>query len=274
GARRADAGPGRAPEPAPTLPGRRSRVRSRRRRGRRLHRAGRAVHERLRPPRARGRRAAALPDGQRAGRPRPAAERRWLPAGSRAGGAQPARGLRGAAGRAGRAGSRLHGDRPARRAGLGPRRRRGSPAASRRPAAARDGAPAAHADVRARGGRVMAHRAGIVAIVGRPNVGKSTLLNALVGAQVAIVTPKPQTTRTRVVGIRTLPGAQAVFVDTPGIHDARSTLNRRMVETARRVLEEADAALLVLDASAGVVAGDRTLAAELGATPLPTIVVL
>src|SRR5262249_53898556 len=182
------------------------------------------------------------------------------------------RGLRGAAGRAGRAGSRLHGDRPARRAGLGPRRRRGSPAASRRPAAARDGAPAAHADVRARGGRVMAHRAGIVAIVGRPNVGKSTLLNALVGAKVAIVTPKPQTTRTRVVGIRTLPGAQAVFVDTPGIHDARSTLNRRMVETARRVLEEADAALLVLDASAGVVAGDRTLAAQLAPPGLPTFV--
>ncbi len=120
----------------------------------------------------------------------------------------------------------------------------------------------------------MAYRAGIVAIVGRPNVGKSTLLNALVGAKVAIVTPKPQTTRTRVVGIRTLPEAQAVFVDTPGIHDARSTLNRRMVETARRALEEADAALLVLDAGAGVVAGDRALAAELDATRLPTIVVL
>jgi GTP-binding protein Era len=120
----------------------------------------------------------------------------------------------------------------------------------------------------------MAHRAGIVAIVGRPNVGKSTLLNALVGAKVAIVTPKPQTTRTRVVGIRTLPEAQAVLVDTPGIHDARSTLNRRMVETARRALEEADAALLVLDASAGVVAGDRALAAELAATRLPTIVAL
>ena len=120
----------------------------------------------------------------------------------------------------------------------------------------------------------MAHRAGIVAIVGRPNVGKSTLLNALIGAKVAIVTPKPQTTRTRVVGIRTLPGAQAVFVDTPGIHDARSTLNRRMVETARRALEEADAAVLVLDASAGVGAGDRALAAELAGARPPTIVVL
>ena len=78
----------------------------------------------------------------------------------------------------------------------------------------------------------MAHRAGFVAIVGRPNVGKSTLLNALIGARVAAVSPKPQTTRNRIVGIRTLPEAQAVFLDTPGIHSARSPLNRRLVETA------------------------------------------
>jgi len=103
----------------------------------------------------------------------------------------------------------------------------------------------------------MGHRAGTVAIVGRPNVGKSTLLNALVGTKVAIVTPKPQTTRTRVVGIRTTHAGQAVFVDTPGIHAARSMLNRRMVETARRTLEEVDAALMVLDVGAGITPGDR-----------------
>jgi GTPase len=120
----------------------------------------------------------------------------------------------------------------------------------------------------------MTHRAGTVAIVGRPNVGKSTLLNALVGTKVAIVTPKPQTTRTRVVGIRATPAGQAVFVDTPGIHAARSTLNRRMVETARRTLEDVEAVLWVLDAGAGITAGDRELAGELAASGLPVVVVL
>jgi len=118
------------------------------------------------------------------------------------------------------------------------------------------------------------HRAGSVVLVGRPNVGKSTLLNALVGTKVAIVTPKPQTTRTCVVGIRNVRDGQMVFVDTPGIHAARSPLNQRMVETARRAIEETEAAVLVLDASAGVVAQDRDLAAELAATRRPAIAVL
>ena len=116
----------------------------------------------------------------------------------------------------------------------------------------------------------MAHRAGYAAIVGRPNVGKSTLLNALVGAKVAIVTPKPQTTRNRVVGIRTLPDAQVVFLDTPGIHPARSLLNRRMVDVARQALAEADVVIPLVDASAGVTEGDR----ELIASRAPTLVVL
>ena len=120
----------------------------------------------------------------------------------------------------------------------------------------------------------MAHRAGYTAIVGRPNVGKSTLLTALVGTKVAIVTPKPQTTRNRIIGIRTLPGAQIVFLDTPGIHEARSLINRRMVETARETLAEADVVLFVVDATAGVAAGDRALAATLAPFPAPTIVVL
>jgi GTPase len=120
----------------------------------------------------------------------------------------------------------------------------------------------------------MAHRAGFVTIVGRPNVGKSTLLNALVGAKLAAVSPKPQTTRNRIAGIRTLPEAQVVFLDTPGIHAARSALNRRMVEVAKRTLGEAEVVLLVLDASAGITAPDRELATTVAAMKVPVVVVL
>jgi len=93
--------------------------------------------------------------------------------------------------------------------------------------------------------------AGTVAILGRPNVGKSTLLNALVGEKLAIVTPKPQTTRNRIVGVWNGPAGQIVFVDTPGVHGSRKALNRFMVQEAMGTIESADAALLVIDA------GDR-----------------
>jgi len=91
---------------------------------------------------------------------------------------------------------------------------------------------------------------------------------------VAIVTPRPQTTRTRIIGIRTLPEAQLVLVDTPGLHQARSLLNRRMVDVARSTLAEADIAILVVDASAGFTRGDREIAEGLAATKAPTVVVL
>jgi GTP-binding protein Era len=120
----------------------------------------------------------------------------------------------------------------------------------------------------------MAHRAGFVTIVGRPNVGKSTLLNALVGAKLAAVSNKPQTTRNRIAGIRTLPEAQIVFLDTPGIHAARSPLNRRMVEVAKRTLGEAEVVLFVIDAATGLTASDRELATTVKAQKVPTIVVL
>jgi len=120
----------------------------------------------------------------------------------------------------------------------------------------------------------MPHRAGLAAIVGRPNVGKSTLLNALVGTKVAIVTPKPQTTRNRIVGIRTLPEAQIAFLDTPGLHEARSLLNRRMVDVAQQTLGEADVVLFVVDAVAGVSPADRELATRLAGLRATTIAVL
>jgi GTPase len=93
-----------------------------------------------------------------------------------------------------------------------------------------------------------AHRAGFAAIVGRPNVGKSTLLNKLVQQKVAIVSPKPQTTRSRILGVVTRPGAQIAFVDTPGLHEARSGLNARMVDRALRTIADADVVLFLIEA--------------------------
>lgn len=94
------------------------------------------------------------------------------------------------------------------------------------------------------------HRAGYAAIIGRPNVGKSTLLNALIGQKLAIVTPKPQTTRDAILGIRNEPGAQIVFVDTPGLHSAKGQpLNARMREEALRAIGDADVVLLLTEAA-------------------------
>jgi GTP-binding protein Era len=93
-------------------------------------------------------------------------------------------------------------------------------------------------------------RSGFVALVGKPNVGKSTLLNALLGQKVAIVSPKPQTTRIPVRGILNRPDAQIIFVDTPGIHDPRTKLGSFMVEQARRSIPDADVVCFVVDISA------------------------
>ncbi len=94
------------------------------------------------------------------------------------------------------------------------------------------------------------HRSGFVAILGRPNAGKSTLLNALLGTKLAIVASKPQTTRTAIQGVLTLPEAQIVFVDTPGIHKSNTLLNRRMMDAVRTAADAPDLVLFMIDALA------------------------
>ncbi|MFQ5829707.1 MAG: GTPase Era [Candidatus Methylomirabilia bacterium] len=93
------------------------------------------------------------------------------------------------------------------------------------------------------------HRAGFITLIGRPNVGKSTLLNRLLGEKLAIVSPRPQATRTRVTGIRTGPDAQMIFVDTPGLHEPRGKLGQLMVNTVHRALEGVDVVCLVAEAT-------------------------
>ncbi len=101
------------------------------------------------------------------------------------------------------------------------------------------------------------HKSGFVAVVGRPNAGKSTLINALVGTKISIVTAVPQTTRNRILGIVNRPDAQIVFVDTPGVHKPLSKLNEQMMGFVRQALEERDLAVLIVDASQAFGKGDE-----------------
>ena len=111
-------------------------------------------------------------------------------------------------------------------------------------------------------------RSGFATLAGRPNVGKSTLLNAVLGAKVSITSPVAQTTRTQVRGVLNRPGVQVVFVDTPGIHKPRTLLGARCNDTATDALVEVDVTLLVVDATAPVGKGDRFVAAKLPASSI------
>lgn len=114
------------------------------------------------------------------------------------------------------------------------------------------------------------YRSGFVAVVGRPNVGKSTLINALLGQKITIVSPKPQTTRNRLLGILTRADAQVIFMDTPGIHRPQHRLGQVMVETATAALPDADVVLWLVDAAELPNDEDRQVAAALARLPAAT----
>jgi GTP-binding protein Era len=117
-------------------------------------------------------------------------------------------------------------------------------------------------------------KSGLVALAGRPNVGKSTLLNALLGQKLAIVSDKPQTTRSVVRGVLHRPEGQAVLVDTPGLHKPRTLLGQRLNDLVRGTLSEVDLILMLVDAAAGVGPGDRFLAGELVKVATPKFCVV
>src|SRR5687768_8592826 len=117
-------------------------------------------------------------------------------------------------------------------------------------------------------------RAGFASLIGRPNAGKSTLLNRIVGTKVAIVSDKPQTTRNRIVATKNLPGGQIVFVDTPGIHRPLHRLNVRMVDAAVETLREVDVIALIFDASSRPGQGDEFVSNLLTNIEVPVVLVL
>ena len=118
-------------------------------------------------------------------------------------------------------------------------------------------------------------KSGFVAIVGRPNVGKSTLLNRLLGQKLAIVSPKPQTTRSRILGIVTRPDAQVALLDTPGLHTAKGGLNARMVQSALHTLHDADVALFLIEAGPPAIdTATRKALDQVVAAGKPTLLVI
>jgi GTP-binding protein Era len=117
-------------------------------------------------------------------------------------------------------------------------------------------------------------RSGVVPIVGRPNVGKSTLINRLVGEKIAIVSPKPQTTWNRILGVKTLPSAQILFFDTPGIHDAASKFNKALLAAAQGALHDADVILHMVEAADPFPEGEELVWGLLQGVRIPVILVI
>ena len=117
-------------------------------------------------------------------------------------------------------------------------------------------------------------KSGFIGIIGRPNVGKSTLLNRIIGEKLAIATHKPQTTRNRIMGIRNLEEGQLIFIDTPGIHRATSMLNRYMVNVAVETLGSVDLVLFLIEAGRGSESDDRFIIDAIKETRLPVFLVI
>ncbi|AIQ65010.1 GTPase Era [compost metagenome] len=120
----------------------------------------------------------------------------------------------------------------------------------------------------------MSFHSGFVAIIGRPNVGKSTLMNQVIGQKIAIMSDKPQTTRNKIHGVYTTNKSQIVFLDTPGIHKRQSKLGDYMNQTAISTLGEVEAVLFLIDASEGLGGGDRFIAEQLKNVKTPVILVM
>lgn len=117
-------------------------------------------------------------------------------------------------------------------------------------------------------------RSGFVAIIGRPNVGKSTLMNHLIGQKIAITSKKPQTTRNKIQTVYTCDDGQIIFLDTPGIHKAKNKLGEYMVDVANRTLKEVDVILWLVEPSTFIGAGERHIASQLENVNLPVILVI
>ncbi|PKN71560.1 MAG: GTPase Era [Deltaproteobacteria bacterium HGW-Deltaproteobacteria-12] len=117
-------------------------------------------------------------------------------------------------------------------------------------------------------------KSGFIGIIGRPNVGKSTLFNAIIGEKISIIADKPQTTRNKITGIKNLPDAQLIFLDTPGIHKAKTPLNRAMVQTARESFNDADILLMMVEAASGVHSQDIFLIETLAEIHIPVFLVI
>lgn len=117
-------------------------------------------------------------------------------------------------------------------------------------------------------------KSGFIGIIGRPNVGKSTFFNAVIGDKISIVADKPQTTRNRITGIKNYPDAQLIFLDTPGMHNPKTPLNRAMVQTARETIGNAEVLLMMIEANADVHHNDILLIESLAEIKVPVFLVI